>query len=79
MEPTRKMLVHCMRDGAPLMINIDKLCPDFHEKYNLEAENFPSDLIFDQQQWLIEENHMRIVRGNENYSLGGLYKGQFSM
>ena len=49
MEPTRKMLVHCMRDGAPLMINIDKLCPDFHEKYNLEAENFPSDLIFDQQ------------------------------
>ena len=75
LEPLRKMLVHCMKEGAPLIINIDRMTPDFWEKYNLEEENFPADIIFDQQEWLKEENHAKIVRSHENYSLGGLHKG----
>ena len=73
MEPLRKMLVFCMREGCPIIINCDRMAADFKETYISDDEHWPSDIIFNQQEWLLPDNHMKIVREDENFALGGMY------
>ena len=71
----RKNLVWCMRDGETLIINVERLAPNFKEEYAGTEDTWPADLIFNREVWSEEENYMKVVREHENVSLGGLNKG----
>ena len=64
-----------MRDGKTMCINIDKSCPDFFGKYN--CADFPTDLCFDSAQWKLKENYIKIVKEEENTSIGGINPGMY--
>ena len=67
LEFLRKKLVASMRVGKNLIINCNNLVPDFNEEYNGDDTLFPSDLVFNPQEWTKSENYMKIVHEDENY------------
>ena len=42
-EPLRHSLVYSMRAGDRLVINVDKLIPDFKTEYNFDVDLWPSN------------------------------------
>ena len=67
-ESLRKPLVYSMRIGDTFVINLDKTAPDFKNLYN-DEDNFPSNKIFDWNEWRDHDTYMKIVRPEENYDL----------
>lgn len=61
-----------MREGAPLIINCDKMVPDFKTKFTSTDEGWPSALIFDKYLWAKKEHHMKVVRPEEDTDMGGV-------
>ena len=66
-EVLRKKLVGASRVNKKLIINIDKLVPDFKGEFTSTAENFDSNLVFDRATWKDTDAHKKIVREDENY------------
>jgi len=67
-----------MRVGKMLVICVGDEIPDW-KAYRLdEVFGVQWDLIFDWHEWRKPENHMKIVKENENYDLT-CRKGRFSM
>ena len=46
LEALRKMLVLVMREGEPMVINIDAQAPDFIGKFTGSAQLWPSQIVF---------------------------------
>ena len=79
METLRKGLVNAARDGKTVIINVDKLSPDFSTQYTGDADNFPAATVFDKAEWEKKENYMKLVRESENFSIGGQNPGHYIM
>ena len=73
----RKAVMGATRSGQTLVFNFGKLTKDFVVEWN-DKDNFPTDLIFDKAAWKKEENHMKIVKDEENQDLSG-NDGQYIM
>lgn len=69
-ETIRKSLVYCMKAGERMVLNCGKIAPDFTGLLNT-AGSFPSDLVFNRQEWKKEANYMKVVRDDENIDLMG--------
>ena len=50
-EECRKGVVGAMRNGNTVAFHSDKLSPDFNEKYKGDENNFPSDCVFNKEEW----------------------------
>ena len=66
----RRGLVYSMRVGDTLVINIDKTMPNFTSDYNHKTE-FPTERIFDFEEWRFYNNYMSVVKEDENVDLLG--------
>ncbi len=75
-ETLRKALVYSMRIGDRFVINCGKYSIDFRNQYN-DPVNFPTDLIFNFDEWRKEENYKKIVRPEEDVDLIGNKKCYF--
>ena len=75
-EQMRKGLVYSMRIGDRYVLNCGKNMIDFKHMFN-DPVNFPTDLIFNFEEWRKEENYMKIVRPEENVDLLGNKKCYF--
>ena len=69
-EEFRKQLVNCALFGKTLVVSVDILRPDFVTEWVGDAETLPATL-FNFKEWRKEENHMQIVRKDENRSMMG--------
>ena len=78
-ESLRKGLVNAARDGKTVIINVDKLSPDFSGQYSSDADNFPAATVFNKGEWEKKDNYMKIVRESENCSIGGQNPGHYTM
>ena len=81
-EGLRRQLVSSMRSGSTMIIDVGKISPDFSDidQYNtLDETIWPSDTIFDQSEWSIKSNYMKIVRKEEAHRLGSTIEGTFDM
>mmetsp|Transcript_13069 Transcript_13069/g.9107 ORF Transcript_13069/g.9107 Transcript_13069/m.9107 type:complete len:184 (-) Transcript_13069:115-666(-) len=76
-EELRKAVVACSRTGSSLVLNIGNTAPDFLNTITDDKE-FPTNIIFDRAAWRQEENHMKLVKEEENVDLSG-NKGQYVM
>ena len=56
------------------MLDLESTRPNFHEDYTND-EILPAATFFNRTEWLKEENHMRFVKEEENFSIGGLNPG----
>lgn len=72
-EVLRQNLISASRVGKNLVINCAETVPDFED---LDRRNFPSDLVFDFEEWRKRENFMKILKDNENYN-NLIDKGKF--
>jgi len=77
LEVLRKGLVYSMRAGDTLVIHVDKTMPNFATDYTHKTE-FPTDKIFDFDEWRFYNNYMSVVKDDENVDLHG-NKKCFSM
>ena len=70
-----------MRSGQTLVINCEKTVPNFTADYNTPTDlrTWPTKVIFNQNVWAQKDNYMKIVRSDENFMLGGLNPGAYSM
>ena len=75
-EQLRKGLVYSMRAGDRYVLNCGKHAIDFINEFN-DPVNFPTQLIFDYDEWRKEENYKRIVRPEEDVDLLGNKKCYF--
>ena len=66
-----------MRAGDTLVIHVDKTMPNFATDYTHKKE-FPTDRIFDFDEWRFYNNYMSVVKDDENVDLHG-NKKCFSM
>ena len=76
LDRTRIALVNAQRIGEMVLIDLDKLAPDFFVEYTND-EIFPAELVFNRTEWIKEENYMRYVLEDENYSIGGINPGNY--
>ena len=65
LEDLRRGLVESMRNGDTFVIDVGELSPDFKSEWQ-DSETWPMDAISRQSDWLKPENHMKIVREEEN-------------
>mmetsp|Transcript_115315 Transcript_115315/g.160011 ORF Transcript_115315/g.160011 Transcript_115315/m.160011 type:complete len:99 (-) Transcript_115315:77-373(-) len=63
--------------GSKYVLNLGKTAPDFNSVFTKDGV-WPSNIIFDKEAWAKEENHMPLVRDDENVDLSG-NKGQYVM
>lgn len=75
-EQLRKALVYSMRIGDRLVLNCGKYAIDFRNDFN-DPVNFPTDLIFNFEEWRKDENYKKIVRPEEDVDLLGNKKCYF--
>ena len=66
-----------MKSGDTLVLFIDKIAPKFKADYN-DNSTFPSDKVFDFQNWRKTENYKKIVTADEDQDNFG-NKGRFEM
>ena len=59
-----------MRIGDTLVINVDKTMPNFFKDYTCD-QTFPTNEIFDYENWHIYSKYMTMVRPDENVDLVG--------
>ena len=76
LEVVRKDFVNAQRTGDNLMIDLSMTQPDFFTKYTSE-DVFPVAKAFNRAEWLNQEVHMRFVKEEENFSIGGLNPGHY--
>ena len=76
-EELRRQCVASQRTGDNLLVDLGKTKPDFRTDYTSQ-EVFPADLVFNRTEWLKEENYIRYVKEEENYSIGGLNPGFYN-
>ena len=43
----------------------------------MNCADFPTDLCFDSAQWKLKENYIKIVKEEENTSIGGINPGMY--
>ena len=60
------------------MVDIGKLKPDWMGDYNIE-DVFDPNLTFNRSEWLKEENYLKFVKQDENFSIGGLNPGNYRL
>ena len=65
-EKLRRLLVYCMGKGDRLVINTDKVMPNFKTDFNFAPELWPSEEIFDYKKWRSDECYMKVVKRSEN-------------
>eukprot|EP00347_Sterkiella_histriomuscorum_P002379 403368382 len=70
-EQIRKGLVYAMRTGDRLVLYCGNIAPDFKEGLSSDAQNFPSELVFNFAEWRKEANYKKIVREDEDHDLMG--------
>ena len=75
-ETMRKALVYCMRIGDRLVLNCGKYNLNFVSEW-ADPVNFPTQLIFDFDEWRKDEVYKRIVRPEEDHDLLGNKKCYF--
>ena len=75
-ETLRRALVYCMRIGDRLVLHCGRYGIDFRTEFN-DPVNFPTELIFNFDEWRKEENYKRIVRTEEDVDLIGNKKCYF--
>ena len=63
-----------MRYGTSFVINVDKICPDFKTQWTDDVI-FPTELIFDFDEWRKRKNYMKIVKPEEDHDITGNPKG----
>ena len=63
-ETLRKSLVHCMKAGDTLVLNCDKLSPDFKTMFDGCAD-FPLDDMMQFDHWRKETEYIKVVRKEE--------------
>ena len=66
-----------MRIGDTFVLNLDKTMPNLTTDYTSNTE-FPTQMIFDFEEWRFYKNYMKIVRQEENVDLVG-NKNAYSM
>ena len=66
-----------MRSGDTLVLHSSKIVPDYKEKF-YDKKTFPSDKIFDFQEWRKKENYKSILTEDEDVDNFG-NKGFFDM
>ena len=59
-----------MRVGDTLVINIDKTMPNFTSDFTHKTE-FPTEKLFDFEEWRFYNNYMTVVKEDENVDLLG--------
>ena len=79
LEGCRKAIVGTARNGNTCVLFTDKLTPDFINEYTGDEKNFPSNIVFDKDAWANQENYIKVVREDENHSIGGLNPGMYTM
>ena len=72
----RKALVYAMRIGDRLVLHCGRYQVDFRSDFN-DPINFPTDLIFNFDEWRKDEIYKRIVRPEEDVDLIGNKKCYF--
>ena len=78
LEILRKKTVLCMGGfGKQMVINVDTFTPDWKTEFTAGADVFPTACVFNKEEWAKTENHMKIVREEENKSIMG-DAGQFA-
>jgi hypothetical protein len=75
-EQMRKALVYAMRIGDRFVLHCGRYSIDFRSEFT-DPVNFPTDLIFNFEEWRKEENYKRIVRPEEDVDLLGNKKCYF--
>ena len=63
--------------GKQMVINVDTFTPDWKTEFTAGADVFPTACVFNKEEWAKTENHMKIVRDDENKSVMG-DEGQFA-
>ena len=66
-----------MRTGDKILINMSKLNPDWTALHKEGV--FHPQLVFNREEWYKEENYIKFVKEEENYSVGGLNKGMYRL
>ena len=74
----RGRMVNSMRSGKLFVINLQGSRPDFKSTFTSAEDNFPSDKVFDFEQWKDEPTHMKILKDGENTNIMG-DKGAFML
>ncbi len=59
-----------MRVGDTLVINIDKTMPNFTSDFTHKTE-FPTEKLFNFEEWRFYNNYMTVVKDDENVDLLG--------
>ena len=78
-EIIRDGLVNSMKYGTTLALNMDTGNPDFAEKYNKPEglDHFDTDLIFNRQKFLEDENYKLLLKDGEDHdelgNIGGFW------
>mmetsp|Transcript_40321 Transcript_40321/g.38793 ORF Transcript_40321/g.38793 Transcript_40321/m.38793 type:complete len:124 (+) Transcript_40321:103-474(+) len=65
MDEMRSYLVYCMKLGSPFVFFISKIEPDFKKEFNIQG-TFPTDLIFNFQEFRKRENYLTLVKDEED-------------
>ena len=78
LETLRAPFVACMRVGNNLLVDCGNVNVDFKSQWTNPAV-FDSNVMFDYDEGRKEVNYIKIVKPDENYSIGGLNPGLFSL
>ena len=68
LELMRKKMVIAMRSGDNYAVNLGNLKVDFTSEYS-EAEIMPTDMVFNRDEFVKEDNYKSLVREDEMYTL----------
>ena len=76
-EVVREGLVHSMKYGQFLAVSMDDYRPDFHTEFNKPEglEKFDTDLIFNREKFLSDENFKAILNPDEDQDMQGNMHG----
>ena len=77
-EFIRKELVNGQRNGEKVLLNIAKMKPKWKEELHIPGV-FEPELTFNRTEWLKEENYIKFVKEDENFSVGGLNPGMYRL
>ena len=70
-EKLRQHVVGSVRHGSTLVLDVGKLSAEILAHQPAEANVWPADLIWNFAEWRKEENHMSIVKEDENKDMQG--------
>ena len=58
-----------MRTGTPFVIDMDTLMIDFMDEFKGADTLFPTETIFNWEEWRKPENYMKIVKEEEKFDM----------